>query len=147
MRRAREFWWATFKDGAAQVVEITRDDGVPAWCYFTGTDNFLTPSEMGDLNLISPVIPPCIAGDVAAVTAEHHRDLGVALAKAMIAMFQASFDGGTPLIALRGSDLITPDVQADVERWFLRWEAKHQAGLAAMHLAMDLLREAKAEVA
>ena len=29
------------------------------------------------------------------------------------------------MIALRGSDLITPDVQADVERWFLRWEAKH----------------------
>lgn len=63
----------------------------------------------------------------------------------MIAMFQASFDGGTPLIALRGSPLISLDVQADVERWYGTWEARHQEGLSAMHLAMDLLREAKAE--
>ena len=97
------------------------------------------------MRLISPVIPPCIVGDVAAVTVEHHRDLGVALTKAMMAFFQASFDGGTPLIALRGSHLITADVQADVERWYETWDAKHRAGIQAMHLAMDLLRQAKAE--
>lgn len=59
-------------------------------------------------------------------------------------MFQASFDGGTPLIALRGSDLICPNVQADVERWYGTWEARHQEGLAAMHLTIDLLHMAKA---
>ena len=58
----REFWWASFKGGEPQVVEITRDNGVPAWCYFTGTDNFLTPSEMVDLTMIAPVHPP--VGDV-----------------------------------------------------------------------------------
>ncbi|KQP47154.1 MULTISPECIES: hypothetical protein [unclassified Methylobacterium] len=47
----------------------------------------------------------------------------MALAKAMIAMFHASFDGGMPLIALRGSDVITADIQAGVERWFLQWGA------------------------
>jgi hypothetical protein len=146
VRGPREFWWASYKGEAPQVVEIGRVDGQMDWCCFTGTDWNLS-APLDDLRLVAPVIPPSIEGDVAAVTAEHHRDLGVAMATAMMAFFRASFEGGTPLIALRESHMISADVQVDVERWYGAWDAKHREGIAAMHRAMDLLREAKGEVA
>ena len=95
-----EFWWVEtkLKDGTwdkPEVGRVYRDAAAPArFIVFLPGNECETYGEW--VRLVAPVIPPCIAGDVAAVTAEHHRDLGVALAKAMIAMFQASFDGGTP---------------------------------------------------
>ncbi|MCE4222142.1 hypothetical protein HCU64_00110 [Methylobacterium sp. C25] len=145
----REFCWIETqrKDGSwdkPEVGEVCRNTPDSFIVFLTGNE---CETYGPTVRLIAPVIPPCIEADVAAVVVEGHRDLGVALAKAMLSFFQASFDGGTPLIMLRGSRLISPAVQADVERWFTTWEAKHQEGIRAMHRAMDLLREAKDEAA
>ncbi|SFU50241.1 MULTISPECIES: hypothetical protein [unclassified Methylobacterium] len=144
--RPDEYWWVEWAEGMFEPARIEYPDGRPPQISEIGSDYAMDLAERG-VRLVAPVVPLSIASDVAAVTAEQHRDLGVALAEAMMAMFRASFHGGTPLIALRGSHLISPDVQADVERWYATWDARHRDGIRAMHRAMDLLREAKDEAA
>lgn len=87
---------------------------------------------------------PGLAEAAAAIAAdEQTKGIGVAMAEAMMALFGASFEGGSHLIALRGSHLISPDVQVDVDRWYGVWDAKHREGMTAMARVMDLLRQAK----